>query len=140
MRQVMGELEGLHRQGNEGRDQAEINTGIIKGLVTICDQLRRRCDEDDQFKTIQTVVQQTNAQIQEILPVGPVVANLVTKTKSIEELTSKHEIALQYHKETGASTGTRGILESRAIGGLTRMGGDKTPFKLWNGKLINGLC
>ena len=73
MRQVMGELEGIHRQSNEGRDQMEINTGIVKSLVTICDQLHRRCDEDDQFKTIQDVVQQINAQIQEIMPVGPAV-------------------------------------------------------------------
>merc|ERR1711940_460757 len=106
----------------------------------IFDQLHRRFDEDDQFKTIQTTVQQISAQVQDILTVGPLVANLVTKTNSIEELIGKHEIALQYHKDAGAQTGTRGILESRAIGGLTRMGGDKTPFKLWNGKLINRIC
>ena len=82
------------------RDQAEINTGIIKNLMMICDQLHRRFDEDDQFKTIQTTVQQINAQVQEILTVGPLVANLVTKTNSIEELIGKHEIALQYHKDT----------------------------------------
>merc|ERR1712143_43025 len=126
----MGELEGLQKQAHEGQDQTEINTGIVKSLMMVCDQLHRRCDEDDQFRTINTVVQQNNAQIQEILSVGPVVANLVTKTNSIEELIGKHEIALQYHKDAGMQTGVRGILESRAIGGLTRMGGDKTPFKL----------
>ena len=107
IRQVMGELEGIQRQANEGHDQAEINTGIIKNLMMVCDQLHRRCDEDDQFRTINTVVQQNNAQIQEILPVGPVVANLVTKTNSIEELIGKHEIALQYHKNTGAQGGSQ---------------------------------
>ena len=67
IRQVMGELEGLQRQSNEGRNQAEINTGIIKNLMMICDQLHRRFDEDDQFKTIQTTVQQTSAQVHKVI-------------------------------------------------------------------------
>ena len=60
---------------------------------------------------------------------------------SIKEKAAQQQGALEVlaGSRGGRDSGSqhRGILESRAVGGLTRLGSDKTTFRMWNERLIN---
>ena len=60
---------------------------------------------------------------------------------SIRERATQQQGALELladrHGGRGSGPSARGILESRAVNGLSSLGTDKTTFRMWNERLIN---
>ena len=57
----------------------------------------------------------------------------ITKQQGVLELLAKGQ------GSGDRSHQPRGILESKAVGGLSNLGSDKTAFRIWNEKLINAV-
>ena len=49
------------------------------------------------------------------------------------------EVLMNRPDRSGGSPGTRGILESKAVSGLSLLGTDKSTFRHWNERLINAV-
>ena len=77
---------------------------------------------------------------QEVEGLNSTMLGLSATSTTHTDMLTKHDAIIEHYRGVpGATKGQVGILESRAIGGLTNVGGDRFPFKTWNDRLINAM-
>ena len=88
---------------------------------------------------IYTVEQQQEIINREVERVSNELLNLSHKMDTHTDVLTKHDAVIEHQRGVQGNVRTQAILESRAIGGLTKVGGDRMEFKNWNERLINAM-